>query len=200
MHYRRHESTTCNALVFAYDISKARVERNDTLNFGLVKDLCGEAFSKNIAILTTNWHRGPVENFERREDELRTGFDYCSSLIKNGARLHRCGSAASISELLSGLSSQEAIPLGIQTEAEHRLPMNKTAMGATLRTRVQKSIEETFKEEEEMRQELEDATIGLDGPLPADEEEAIKEDMRTKQKERKKLKEILTNMQSVALN
>jgi hypothetical protein len=129
------------------------VERSVTLNFSLVKDLCGEAFPKNVTIVTANRHQGtPSENFEEREEQLRTASDYYSGLIKNGARLHRCGSAASISDLLSELSSQEAIPLGIQTEAKRQLSMTETAMGATLRARLHQSIEETHKEEEqEMR-------------------------------------------------
>ncbi|KAH6911977.1 caspase domain-containing protein [Coprinopsis sp. MPI-PUGE-AT-0042] len=198
---QKHESSNCNALVFAYDISKARVERNDILNFGLVKDLCGDPFYKNIAILTTNWHRGtPSESFERRESELRDRPDYCSGLIDNGAQLHRCSPDASTSTLLSALSAQEPIPLAIQIDAQCRLHITKTAIGATLRTRLNESIEENRKRAQDMRQELEDASCGLDEALPEDEVEAIKMDLRTAQKETKKLREILTEMESIALN
>jgi hypothetical protein len=47
---------------------------------------------------------------------------------------------------------------------------------------------------------LEFSAVGLAIPLPADEEEDIEEDLRTKQQERKKLEEILARMESVGLH
>ncbi|KAH6912022.1 hypothetical protein BKA70DRAFT_1054671, partial [Coprinopsis sp. MPI-PUGE-AT-0042] len=87
--FQTQASVEYNALVFAHDIS-SREERRDLLNFGLVKDLCGEHFYGNVAIFTTNWNEGPPsESFETRESEIHTRPDYCSELFKDGAQLHR---------------------------------------------------------------------------------------------------------------
>ncbi|KAH6901438.1 hypothetical protein BKA70DRAFT_1197075 [Coprinopsis sp. MPI-PUGE-AT-0042] len=198
--FHTNKITSCNALIFAYDVSHSRVEQNDILNFGLVKDLCGDAFYKNIAIFTTNWHRGePSESFEKRESELRIRRDCCSGLVENGAQMYRCSSDTSTSTLLSALSSQRAIPLAIQTDVQYHLHITKTAIGATLRTRLNKSIEENRKQAQDMKQELEDASLGLDEALLEDEVEAIKADLRTAQKEAKKLMELLNTMGMMTL-
>lgn len=98
--------------------------------------------------------------------------------------------------LLSALMSQEALPLGIQIEAKCQLHITKTAIGATLRARLHQTIEETRQREQEMMQELEDASTGWDNPLPDDEVDAIKEDLRTAREEARKLSGVLESITS----
>ncbi|KAH6901395.1 hypothetical protein BKA70DRAFT_1436076 [Coprinopsis sp. MPI-PUGE-AT-0042] len=127
--FRHHETRVCHAVILAYDLSKFRLRCIDLLNFALIAKLCGPSFSKNLAIVTTNWHQNPEDrhHFEARETDLKTNKCFCGGFLEDGARYYAHKDVPT-SKIITDLASQPPMLLAIQVKTDKQNLEEKTAM------------------------------------------------------------------------
>ncbi|KAH6911921.1 hypothetical protein BKA70DRAFT_1098366, partial [Coprinopsis sp. MPI-PUGE-AT-0042] len=160
--FSKHGLKACNALIFAHDILQPKIRKVDALNFGLVKDLCGEAFYKKVVIVTTNWHlSNQPDKLKKRESEVCARSD-CFPLLDGGAQLDPCTSSWQALTLLSRMANTAPSPLGVQIEAKGNASLAETSIGATLRLQLHAAIDKCAENLCTLEQDLKDASLQED--------------------------------------
>lgn len=106
---------------------------------------------KNVVILTTMWDNVTLEEGEKREKELKLGYNAFKPLLDNGAKMMRHDrTQESADEVINYLLGKGAIATQMGRElAEENKSLEDTAAGAELGCEIQGILKEHKKKVEE---------------------------------------------------
>lgn len=162
-------------------ISDVRMGGTALKNFAMFRQLCGEEFLQNVAIVTNMWSSVSADVGEARERQLRTSDLFFKPVLDKGAKILRHdGTKISARNILQQFLSNRPLSLRIQRElVEERKDITQTAACGELDREFQELRRRQEKELKELREQLEEAK--QDNDVKAVEEmEATKKEIQDK--------------------
>lgn len=146
------------------------------------KRLCGEDAFRKVVLATTFWDQVNSDLGERREQELKSEWDYWREMMERGSQVLRHDQGRhSAKRILKYLIDQRRAndrpaPLAIQREMMvERKPLSQTGAGAEMMSQLERQRLEYEKRLRDLRQDLEEAIASKDKELQARIEELTKE-------------------------
>jgi hypothetical protein len=138
------------------------------------KRLCGEDAFRKVVLATTFWDQVEYAIGERREQELKTEWDYWGEMMERGSQVLRHDRGKrSAKEILKYLIDQRRsinrpTPLAIQREMiEERKPLSQTGAGAEMMSQLEKQRLQYEEKLRQLRRELQEAMDNRDKELQA---------------------------------
>ncbi|KAF1834618.1 hypothetical protein BDW02DRAFT_497877 [Decorospora gaudefroyi] len=161
--------TRLNGIIYLHSISNVRMEGSALRNLKMFRQLCGEKPLKNVILATTFWSEVAKEDALRREEQLRMVPEFWGDMLDHGSTMKRLVDQSSALEIVSLLIKKPQITLQIQQElVEDNRSLLDTAAGQAVNEellrlerkhaedlqRVQKQLQEAFKEHDEEMQQI----------------------------------------------
>jgi len=145
-----------NGMIFLHRITDPRLAGSGRRNLLMFKKLCGERAYQSVVLATTMWGRVPLEEGERRENELVEKPAYWGSMCKLGSKVFRYhNTRESALDLVSYIISlHRPVTLDIQDEIvnKHR-EIDQTAAASELNAEI---MAERKRHQEELKAIQED--------------------------------------------
>ena len=159
-------------------------------NLRVFREICGDKQLSHVRIVTTNWNLVDEKLGNSRQDALAKGA--FEPLIKEGAELHRHDTGfESAQSIMSQLIYQEPVTMMIQEELNAGRALGDTSAGALIVQEMKELKKKHDKEVEELKKELENASIANDEELRlelVEERRKLEEMMARAEEDRKTLK------------